>query len=247
MVEGLLGLLLQFTRSTDPEILSVIRELHLMNVFCDQLNFPSKPRMKQVAALGLKNLSETGKAIAAGDLEPSPPQGLCSYLVFVCGRGPPEPARCPIHHSLCKEHTHLCLLQCNCIKPLVDLLKDEDTDVQVAAVEALSTLILESSGSLKRAVEELERQDAVDALINLFSEVQAGELQERTAWMIEKIIRVESQSSRHSLNQNLVRALIEALRHGNANTKRHAQDALTNLRQISGVSGNSSSQIQSRR
>ncbi|KAI6686939.1 hypothetical protein NL676_032852 [Syzygium grande] len=167
MVEGLLGLLLQFTRSTDPEILSVIRELHLMNVFCDQLNFPSKPRMKQVAALGLKNLSETGKAIAAGDLEPSPPQGLCSYLVFMCGRGAPEPARCPIHHSLCKEHTHLCLLQCNCIKPLVDLLKDEDTDVQVAAVEALSTLILESSGSLKRAVEELERQDAVDALINL--------------------------------------------------------------------------------
>ncbi|KAF8018811.1 hypothetical protein BT93_H3647 [Corymbia citriodora subsp. variegata] len=247
MVEGLLGLLLQFTTSPDPEILSVIRELHLMSVFCEKLNFPSKPRMKQLAALGLKNLSETGRVIAAGDSEPTPPQGLCSPLVFICGWGAPEPARCPIHNSLLEEHTQLCLLQCNCIKPLVDLLNDEDTDVQVAAVEALSTLILESSGSLKRAVEELERQDAINALINLFSEVRAGELQERTAWMIERIIRVESQSSRHSLNQNLVRALIEALRHGNANTKRHAQDALTNLKQISGVSGNSSSQIQSRR
>ncbi|XP_030537394.2 U-box domain-containing protein 43-like isoform X1 [Rhodamnia argentea] len=247
MVEGLLGLLLQFTRSTDPEILSVIRELSLMSVFCEQLNFPSKPRMKQLAALGLKNLSETGRVVAAGHLEPPPPQRLCSSLVFMCGCVPPEPSRCPIHNSLCEEHAHLCLLQCNCIKPLVDLLDDEDTDVQVAAVEALSTLILESSRSLKCAVEEFERQDAVDALINLFSEVRAGELQERTAWMIERIIRVESQSSRHSLNQNLVRALIEALRHGNANTKRHAQDALTNLKQISGVSGSSSSQIQLRR
>lgn len=247
MGEGLVGLLLQFTRSPNSEILSVIRELHLMSVFCERLNFPSKPRMKQLAALGLKNLSETGRALAAGDLEPPPPRGLCSPLVFMCGWGAPEPARCPIHNSLCEEHAHLCLLQSNCIKPLVDLLNDEDTDVQVAAVEALSTLILESSGSLKRAVEELERQDAIDALINLFAEVRSGELQERTAWLIERIIRVESQSSRHSLNQNLVRALIEALRHGNANTRGHAQDALTNLKQISGVSGNSSSQVQSRR
>jgi hypothetical protein len=117
----------------------------------------------------------------------------------------------------------------------------EDTGVQIAAVEALSTLVLDTS-SFKRAVDEHEQQGAVDALITLFTEVRPGELQEKTIWMIERILRVENQNQQLGLNQSLVRALVETLKHGNANTKRHAQDALTNLKQISGVSGKASSQ-----
>ena len=247
MVEGLLGLLLHFTRSLDLQTLSIVREHRLMTIFCEQLQFPSKPRVKQLAALGLKNLSECGRSLAAADSEPTPPNGFCSPLVFMCGRASNNASGCPIHNAACEEDSQLCLHKSKCIKSLVDLLADEDTGVQIAAVEALSTLVLDTSSGFKRAVDELEQQGAIDALITLFTEVRPGELQEKTIWMIERILRVENQNQQLGLNQSLVRALVEALKHGNANTKRHAQDALTNLKQISGVSGKASSQTRSLR
>ncbi|KAK9279387.1 hypothetical protein L1049_013066 [Liquidambar formosana] len=247
MVEGLLGLLLHFTRSPDPQTLSMVKEHCLMTIFCEQIGFPSKPRVKQLAALGLKNLSEFGRALVVADSEPQPPHGFCSSLVFMCGRASPEPSTCPIHNAPCEEDNQLCLLKSNCIKPLVDLLSDENTNVQIAAVEALSTLMVRTSNGLKRVVDELEQQGVVDAVIALFIEVRPGELQERSIWMIDRTLRVETNTHRHALNQSLVRALVEAFKHGNANTKRHAQDALTNLKQISGVSGKNSSQTRARR
>lgn len=246
MAEGLLGLLLHFTRSLDSQTLSIVKEHRLMTIFCGQLGFSSKPRVKQLAALGLKNLSECGRSVTSGDAEPPPPQGFCSSLVFMCGRASKNPSTCPIHDAACEEDSQLCLHKSSCIKPLAELLADEDTGVQIAAVDALSTLVSDTSNNFKRVVEELEQQGVIDALITLFTEVRPGELQERAIWMIERILRVESQSQRLGLNQSLVRALVEAFKHGSANAKRHAQDALTNLKQISGVSGKASSQTRSR-
>ncbi|KAG2673124.1 hypothetical protein I3760_13G074800 [Carya illinoinensis] len=242
MAEGLLGLLIHFTRSHDLQTLSIVREHNLMTIFCEQLGFPSNPRVKQLAALGLKNLSECGMSVAAGDSQPIRLNGFCSSLVCMCGGAANKPSTCPIHNAACEEESQLCLLKSNCIKPLVGLLTYEDTGVQIAAVETLSTLVLDTSNNFKSVVDELSHQGVVDALIKLFIEVRPGELQERAVWMIERILRVESQSQRLAFNQALVRALVEAFKHGGANTKRHSQDALTNLKQISGISGNASSQ-----
>uniref|UniRef100_A0A5B7C122 RING-type E3 ubiquitin transferase n=1 Tax=Davidia involucrata TaxID=16924 RepID=A0A5B7C122_DAVIN len=243
MVEGLLGLLLHFIRSHDPQAVSVIKEHRLMNVFRDPLVLSSKPRLKQLAALGLKYLSESGRILAAAaDPEPQPPHGFCSSLVFMCRRAPSAPSTCPIHNATCEEDSQFCLLKSHCIKPLVDLLSDKDTNVQIAAVEALSTLVTDINNGFKRAVDELEQKGVVDAVIDLFTEARPGELQDKAIWMLERMLRVESLTHRHSLNQSLVRALVEAFKHGNAVTKRHAQEALTNLKQISGVSGKTSSQ-----
>lgn len=247
MTEGLLGILLHFTRTLDSQTLTGVKENCLMTVLCEQLGFTSKPRVRQLAALGLKNLSVSGRQLAVGDSEPQPPHGFCSSLLFICGRGSPEASTCPVHNTSCEEDSQLCLLKSNCVRPLANLLTDEDTSVQIAVVEALSTLVLDSSNNLKRAVDELEQLGVVDAVIALFTELRPGELQERTIWMVERILRVEGQNSRLSLNQALVRALVEAFKHGNANTKRHSQDALTNLKQISGVSGKASSQSRTRR
>lgn len=240
MVEGLLGLLLHFTKGVNPETLAMFKELRLMSIFWEQLNFPSKARVKQLAAIGLKHLSEAGRSLCGGDSGPPTPRGFCASLVFLCGKPPPETSTCPIHNAPCEDDSQLCLLKSNCIKPLVDLLSDEDTNVQIAAVEALSTLIIDNSKTFKRAVDELEHQGVVDAVVVLFTEVRPGVLQERTIWMVERILRVDGHSHRYSLNQSLVRALVEAFRHGNTNTKRHAQEALTNLKQLSGVSGKAS-------
>ncbi|ONH99885.1 hypothetical protein PRUPE_6G055800 [Prunus persica] len=245
MLEGLLGLLLHITRNLEPQTLVTFKEHSLITIFCEHLGYPSNPRVKQLAALGLKILSEYGRSLAAVESERPPPHGMCSYLVFMCGRSSEEPSTCPIHNAPCEEDSQLCLLKSNSIKPLVDLLTDSNTSVQIAAVEALSTLVIDTSSSFKRAVDELEQLGVIEAVISLFIEVRPGELQERTTWIIERILRVDNH--RHSLNQSLVWALVEAFKHGNANTKRHAQDALTSLKQLSAVSGKSSYQTRAQR
>lgn len=248
MLEGLLGLLLQFTSSlTDPHTLHTIGENHLMAIFREVIYYPTKPSVRQLAALGLKNLSECGKLLAAGDFEPPATTGFCFSLVFMCRNASFRPLLCPIHNVPCEEDSQFCLLKSNCIEPLVNLLNDEETTVQTSALEALSTLFLDTSDSLKRVADELEKFGVVDSVIDLFIQVRPGELQERTIWIIERILRVDNHNQRHSLNQPLLRALVEAFKHGNSCTKRHAQDALISLRQLSWVSSKGSSQARSRR
>lgn len=245
VVEGYLGLLLHFVRCNDLTILRTVQEHRLMTVFREQLSYSLHPRMKQRAVLGLKYMSESGRTmIAATDMVPAPSRGLFSSLIYSCGKAPKMPPTCPIHNAQCEDDSQFCLLKSNCIKPLVDLLNDEDTNVQVTALDAISTVLHDTSYSLKRTVDELEKLGVVEAVMALFKESRTGELQERTIWVVERILRDESQSHPYSIDQTLVRALVEAFKRGNANTKRHAQAALTNLKQISGVSGRSSSQAQ---
>ncbi|KAK6927115.1 U-box domain [Dillenia turbinata] len=248
--EGLLCLSLHFLKNPDFEILSIVGELKLMTFFREQLVFSLKPKVKQLSALGLKYLSESGRTVIVSvDSEPQIPQGLCSSLIFMCGRrASPEPTLCPVHNAPCDTESQFCLLKSSCIKPLSDLLlPDNDTNVQIAAVEALSTLLEDTSDNLIHVVDELEQLGVVNAVLDLFTEVRTGILQERTIWMLERILRVENLNHKHALNEGLVRALVETLRHGNANAKRHAQDALTNLKQLSAIGGKSSQSSGGRR
>ena len=212
MQEGLIGLLLHFIRNLDQQTLNIVRENRIMAVFCEQQDYTSKPKVKRLAAIGLKNISEFGSSVTARDFKPPSSSGFCSSLVLVCGKASSQPSTCPIHNCMCDKDSQLCLLKSNCIKPLVDILHDNDTDVQLAAVDALSTLLLDyTSCSFKRVVDELEHLGAIDSLITLFTEVRSEELQEKTIWMIEKILRVD------------------------------------NVKQLSGVSGKTSSQTRARR
>ncbi|KAJ6831122.1 U-box domain-containing protein 44-like [Iris pallida] len=235
MVEGLLGLLLHYARSPDPEMLALVREYNFMSIFREHISNRSHERAKQKAALGLKYLSESSRLpTLRGYSEPQPPSGFCVPLVFICSKKSMAPVSCPLHSIGCEEDSSFCLLKGNAIKPLIDLLNDENTQVQIAAVDALSTVVSDGQ-SLKNAAEELGQLGLFDAVISLFKEVRPGELQERLIAMVENLLRAEAVLQNYSTDQHLVRALVEALGHGNANTKRHARDALTNLRQISGV------------
>ncbi|KAL5721031.1 hypothetical protein ACHQM5_013639 [Ranunculus cassubicifolius] len=246
VVEGLLGLLLQFVKCRhDPAILDAVQEYRLMSIFKEQLSFSLHPRVKQRATLGLKYLSESSRTrMESTSMEPQQPRGLFSSLIFICGKAPKFLPTCPIHNAPCEDDSQFCLLKSQCMKPLVDLLHDEDTNVQIAAVEAMSTVLDDACSSPKRVLDELEGMGVLDQVIDLFKEVRTGELQERTIWMVERILRVESHSHRYSIDQTLMRALVEAFKRGNPNTKRHAQDALTDLKQISGVSGKNPSHAQ---
>lgn len=112
MVEGLLGLLLHFARTTDPQTRAWVKEHHLMSIFRDQLSFLSLPRCKRLAVLGLRHLSESGRALMVdGESDVLPPQGFCSPVVFMCGRASREPLTCPIHNAPCEQESQLCLLK----------------------------------------------------------------------------------------------------------------------------------------
>ncbi|KAJ0983904.1 hypothetical protein J5N97_002260 [Dioscorea zingiberensis] len=246
MVEGLLGLLMHYAGSPDPSIRSLIQENHFMTIFINQLNISSHWRAKQRAALGLKYLSQSALAqVAIGDMEPQPPRGFCAPLVLICGKAS-MPSLCPIHNAVCEENSSFCLLKGNAIRPLVELMKDNNTEVQIAAVEALFTVVLDSQ-SLKNSTEELEQLGLFDAAVQLFKESRSGELQERVVAMMDRFFRVESLVQDYSIDQDLIRALVDALKHGTTNTKRLAQDILTNLRELSGVGGRNSNHNRGRR
>lgn len=241
MLEGLLGLLLHYAKTPDPTIITLVQENQFMRIFREQLNSRPHSRAKQRAVLGLKYLSEFARVSVAADLlEPQPPRGLCSPLVLLCGMAPMVPILCPLHNVPCDENSSFCLLKGNAVKPLIDLMNDENVDVQLAAVEALST-ILSDVQNLKNAKEELERLGLFRAAIYLFKEVRPGKLQEKVALMVERFFQVEALAQDYSTDQDLVMALVGAMKHGNANTKKHAQDALANLRVLSGVGGKPSS------
>ncbi|XP_029120615.1 U-box domain-containing protein 43 isoform X2 [Elaeis guineensis] len=247
MVEGLVGLLLHYARSSDPAILALAQENHFMTIFREQLNSRSHNRAKERAALGLKYLSESARAlIATADSEPQPPRGFCAPLVLICGKPPKDPVSCPLHGVVCEDDSSFCLLKGNAIKPLIDLMNDEYTDVQIAAVEALSTIVSDAQ-NLKSATNELEQLGFFDAAIYLFKEVAPGELQEKVISMVERFLQVESLVQLYSTDQALVNALVEALKQGTPRTKRHAQNVLTNLRQLSGVGGRNSNPTPGRR
>ncbi|ONK77056.1 uncharacterized protein A4U43_C02F2640 [Asparagus officinalis] len=241
MLQGLLGLLLHYTRSQDREIVKLVQDNNFMNIFLEQISNRSHERAKQLAALGLKYLSNSSTVIiSTSDSESQPSHGFCIPFTLLCRKVPMAPTLCPLHSAVCKSDSSFCLLKGNAIKPLIDLMNDESTQVQIAAVEALSTLVSDAY-SLKNASEELEQLGLFDAVISLFKAVRPGELQERVISMVDRLFRVEGIVQLYSTDQDLVRALVEALRLGNMKTKRHAQDVLTNLRQISGVGGKNSS------
>ncbi|CAA6669313.1 unnamed protein product [Spirodela intermedia] len=240
MVEGLLGILLHYTRSGDPEIIAAVSENQLMAVFKEHLSSRSQPRERQRAALGLKQLSHSAAvaaAAAADSTRVAEPRrrSLCAAFLVLCGAAAPAgPAACVLHGAACGENNSLCLVKGSCVKPLIYLMNDEDTQVQIAAVEALSTLVAEPQG-LSSAASELAALGLFKSVVDLFKRVRVGELHEKLIWMVEKLCNSDELVQRYSTDQALVRSLVEALKHGTPNAKRSAQEALTSLQQLSAI------------
>ncbi|PKA51893.1 U-box domain-containing protein 44 [Apostasia shenzhenica] len=239
MIEALLGLLLHYARSHDPNILSLVQETHLLSIYRKQLGNHSNCRAKQRGSLGLKCLSESaGLSTMIRDSEPQPPSGFCAPLILLCRKSRMASVPCSLHNTVCAEDSSFCLLKGKAIKPLIDLMEDDSVDVQIAAVEALSTLV---SDNLRRAaVEILNELGLCKAAFSLVKEAGSGGLQERVVFMVDKLLQVKSLSEEYSMDPDLVKALVEALKNGNANAKGYAQNALKNLNKISGIGGRTS-------
>lgn len=233
LMEGLIGLLLQFCKGSDTHILHALREHRVMMVLKEYMGFSLQSSVKKLAAEGLKMLSE--KTPNQVDVEPQPSN--CCFAIFHKNKHLPQ-ATCHVHGTLCEEATTFCLVKVNAIRPLVDLLEVDDVGVQIAALGALSTL-LEDSIDLKSGLEELAKADGIHVIIELFcSAHSSAELQEKIVWMIERVTRIEEMCQKHSMNQVLIKTLVQTFRStGNPATKRLSQTALTNLKQISGMTG----------
>lgn len=231
MQEALLGILLHFARNSNVAILNSMRELHLFTLFQEKLMAHWTPLAKERSALGLQLLSERAHLFTLRNPVPGSNHrgtffGLCLFPSKIL-RGLPD--KCDVHEGICDRNASFCLVAANAITPLIELLEEEDDyGVREATVGALATLLADGV-NLKGGVEELARAEGVQPIFDLFYSVRQGRLQEKTVWTIERILRVPEYAQGYASDQGLVKALQEAVRHGSANTRVHAQDALSLL------------------
>lgn len=234
MQEALMGILLHFARNSNVKILNTMRQLHLLTIFKEKVMEHSwTPLIKERAALGLQHLSQRAHLFT---LRGSPPQasrrrpsfGLCMFPSKTI-RDLPE--KCDVHGGLCDPNRAFCLVAARAVAPLIELLEDEDNAIREAALGALSTLLMDGVDA-KAGVEELIRAEGVQPILNLFYSVREGRLQERTVWMIERILRVEQYAQGYATDQGLLKVLMDAMIHGHPNTSLIAQQALASLQQI---------------
>lgn len=230
MQEALLGILLHFARNSNVAILNSMRDLHLFTIFQEKLMAHWTPLAKERSALGLQLLSERAHLFTLRSPTHPPNRssffGLCLFPAKTI-RSLPE--KCGVHGGVCDPNASFCLIAANAITPLVELLEEEAYGVREAVVGALSTLLADGV-DIKEGVEELACAEGVQSIFDLFYSVrQANRLQEKTIWMIERILRVPEYAQSYASDQGLVKALMEALRHGSPTTRALAQGALALL------------------
>eukprot|EP00249_Psilotum_nudum_P020763 c27836_g1_i1 orf=462-3575(-) len=233
MVVGLLGLLCHFARSSNVDALEAIREHRVMMLFNEYL-LPEQVFVKQRAARGLQLLSEKGCLLATENSR-TPNSGCCVSFLSLCRISQSPKVQCPVHGFPCTVND-FCLVEAGAVRPLIELLEHNNVDVQMAAVGALSTL-LSDGVNLRGGVEELLKADGIQPIFDLFYTVRPGELQDKTVLMVERILHLEEYAQKYSIDQGLVKALVEAFRNGNQMTKNLAQNALMALKELSGVAG----------
>lgn len=235
MQEALLGILLHFARNSNVAILNSMRELYLFTLFQEKLMTHWTPLTKERSAVGLQLLSERAYLFTLRNPLQAPSNrgaffGLCLFPSKTI-RDLPE--KCDVHGGVCDPNGTFCLVAACAISPLIELLEEEDDyGVQEAAVNALSTLLMDGV-DIKGGVEQLAHAEGVQPIFDLFYNVRQGRLQEKAVWMIDRILRVEEYTQLYSSDQGLVKALMEARRHGSPNTRALAQDALARLSKTS--------------
>lgn len=231
--EGLLGILLHFARSSNATILDSMREHNLLTVFQDHLTFLSSPLVKERAAFGLEHLSEKAHLFTTKIPEPAT-GGFC--CISMLQKPPQLPQVCPVHGGTCDANKTFCLVSAKALVPLLEHLEPEQPHgVKLSSISALSTL-LSDKVRIKGGVEELFKVDGLQPIFSLLYTVRQGPLQEKAVWIIERILRVEEYAQGYAVDQALFNALVEAFKHGSPGTRGLAQDALTHLKQLSGVS-----------
>jgi hypothetical protein len=221
MQEALLGILLHFARNSNVAILNSMRDLHLFTIFQEKLMAHWTPLAKERSALGLQLLSERAHLFTLRSPTHPPIRssffGLCLFPAKSI-RSLPE--KCGVHGGVCDPNASFCLIAANAITPLVELLEEEAYGVREAVIGALSTLLADGV-DIKEGVEELACAEGVQSIFDLFYSVrQANRLQEKTIWMIERILRVPEYAQSYASDQGLVKALMEALRHGSPRARR---------------------------
>ncbi|EFJ35074.1 hypothetical protein SELMODRAFT_165881 [Selaginella moellendorffii] len=253
MLEALLGVLLHFTRCRDSQAIDAMKQSKLFSQFKQvlQLHQGRAWVAKQRAATGLGYLSERGLILSPEVMASSSFRRKNNWMdnLFSCFSSKNSSldqailadSVCSIHKRRCDPDANFCLREAGAIGLLVELLEEdeEQASVQIAAVEALSTLV--SSDSLVEAgVREISRARGVAAFMKWFQTQRSGEAQEKGAFLVERILRVEEHARLYSLDQGLIRALVEVFKHGRNGARKNAEAALAHTDMLSVVSGKSS-------
>lgn len=230
--EALLGILLHFARNSNIAILNTMRELQVFTIFQEKLMADWTPLIKERSALGLQLLSQRTHLFTSRNSAQTLNRSITFFgLCLFPSKCIANAVECFVHGGICSPNGTFCLVAARAIAPLIRLVKKEDDyGVREAAVGALSTLVMDGV-DMKQGVEELVRAEGVQPIFELLYSIRQGQLQEKTVWVIERILRVEKYAERYASDEPLVSGLTEAVRYGGPNARLLAQKALALLSQ----------------
>ncbi|XP_068666596.1 U-box domain-containing protein 44-like [Aristolochia californica] len=171
LLENVLGALLRFTEPTKPELHRQLTELDLYPSLVRVLSRGSS-LAKQRAALALAHLSQSTKKQTDRPIRAQTSQ---RYLWFTrllpdisccCSSEMIKDNKyCSLHGFDCSSR-HLCLIQADAVRPLIQTLGETESGAAEAALEALDTL-LEDSTTRQHAAKAIVENQGVGAILDM--------------------------------------------------------------------------------
>nr|XP_043623091.1 U-box domain-containing protein 44-like [Erigeron canadensis] len=127
---------------------------------------------------------------------------------------PSSEAFCEIHNGYCFVKSTFCLVKAGAIPPLIQILKGDEREADEAALEALSTLLLDEIWENGCAC--IEKHAGIEAIIKV---MESGSLKtrEKAVWILERVFRVEDYRVKYGESAQTV--LIDLAQNGDTQLK----------------------------
>eukprot|EP00250_Pteridium_aquilinum_P010199 c19210_g1_i1 orf=350-3373(-) len=211
--ENAIGALLRFTLPSDVELQKKVVDLGIYTALKGLIC--SGTQVSQIrAANALRNFSTSTMQLT---LPPKIPG--CCCLVRKAS------VVCRVHGGQCGEKTTFCLVEVDVVPDLVLLLKDRESDSAGAAVEALSTLVIENE-TLEKGAKLLHDEKAIDPILELISHGTEFS-KERALNLLRKIFKVRRLAEQYAEKARIL--LVELATHGNDSMGKQATKILSSL------------------
>lgn len=211
LLENVLAALLRYTQPNKPELYRQVGKLELYPSLVRILSRGSS-LAKQRTATALAHLSRSISMSSSDSMRKQawPLQNAVKFLssMSCCGSGMAEFVNmCSVHGDACSSRDTFCLVKADALKPLVQILREKESGVAVAALMAIETLltdcttlpsaidaIVESQGVVA-ILQVLEKGDspaksrALDLLLKIVENTRIGQLADRAERILVQLLQ----------------------------------------------------------
>ncbi|KAI5076985.1 hypothetical protein GOP47_0009050 [Adiantum capillus-veneris] len=212
--ESAIGALLRFTLPSDIELQRKLVDLGIFTAL-KGLIYSGTQVSKVRAAIALRNFS-------ASTMKLSTPPKLHRCCCFLVGKAS---VVCRVHGGQCGEKTTFCLVEAEVVPDLVLLVRNRETDSAGAAVDALSTLVLENE-NLEKGARFLHDEKAVGPILDLVSHGTEPS-KEKSLDLLRKVFKVKKLAGHYADKARIL--LVDQATHGSEAIGKQATRVLASL------------------